>query len=259
MTTDAWYRFLLDPQTAPLAWVAGSLAAYALVTHAAWAARWTEAGWPGRLTAVMQAGRLAVPVQAARLFYYLVIPYLALVWGIFTPRNLGLVWPDNPVTFRQSVAIAAGLTTLLAVAWAHYARRQPGSPPGGESWPSGAPALVLPLGWAVVLREAVFAQAHWALYRAGFTALLQNSDLGIWLGLAVILLEGYLNPWLRHDLRRAGRAEPILLTAQLAVVTTALFLIGGSTWLTLAWHAVAALAVPWWVHGLQRHDSAPDN
>jgi hypothetical protein len=253
MTPNAWYWFLLDPQTAPLSWVALSLTAYALATHMAWAARWILTDRPGRLTALMQAGWFAGPVQVARLLYYLVVPYLTLVWGIFTPRSLGLIWPDDQAILRQFVAIAAGLTALLAVSWAHYARsrRELSSPPVGNSWPVGAPALVLPLGWAVVLRESVFAQAHWALYRAGFVALLQNNDQGIWLALAVILLEGYLNPWHRYDLQHADRAEPILLTAQLAMVTTALFLIGGSTWLTLAWHAVLALALPWWVRGLR--------
>jgi Flp pilus assembly protein TadB len=57
----------------------------------------------------------------------------------------------------------------------------------------------------------------------------------------------------RLDLRIPGRAEPILLAAQLAVVTTVLFILSRSTWLTLIAHLVLAVAIPWWVRWMRSY------
>jgi hypothetical protein len=255
MGSNAWYWILPGSPATSLSWVALSLIAYMLATNLTWTIRWILYDRQGQLIALMQSWWLDGLVQGIRLFYYVIIPYIAVRWGVLNLRNVGLAWILDPVALRQVVIGAGGLTILLMLTWAHYACSQRGlSHPTGESWLTSNFAQNLPLGWAVILREAIFAQAHWAFYRGGFTLLLQNIELGSWLALVVILLEGYLNPWLRHDLKQVGRAEPILLRAQFAVVSTALILIGGSTWLNLGWHAALALAVPWWVHTVKRHN-----
>ncbi len=257
MTLDASSRLLLDPHTGPVSWLVLSLAVYVLAAHLTWAARWLALGGHGWLAALLRVPWLPGLVQIIRFAYYLLVPYLALVSGVLTPRSLGLAWPDSPIILRQTAIAAAGLAALLALTWAHYARN--GRPPraGAGGWPAETPALAAPFGWAIVLREAVFLQAHWAFYRAACAVLLPVKDLGTWLGLVLILFEGYLNPQIRQDLRCPGRGEPILLAAQIAVGTTVLFVTGGSTWLTLAWHAALALTIPWWVRRLQLRASPP--
>jgi len=147
-----------------------------------------------------------------------------------------------PITWegaaRWAVGIGGGALLLWGSIWWSYTRALP-----------PRLAVVIPQtllerarvraslwGWPLLLLDVLYLEVHWAFYRAGPLLLLDDWHSGVALGTALVLLEGYGNPVVRHGLRRPGQADDSLLAAAVAVVMAVVFLYTRSFWISLAVH-----------------------
>jgi hypothetical protein len=75
------------------------------------------------------------------------------------------------------------------------------------------------------------------------TLLAQPLYWGSWLGLGLLALEWFLNPFARADLRMAGRLEGSARLIAMAIATTALFATTRNFWLCLACHVLVETVI----------------
>ena len=114
--------------------------------------------------------------------------------------------------------------------------------PGEEPLAAEVAALARPWGVGALLLEVAYLEAHWAFYRAG-AILLWGDYAGIFLGLAVAILEMLARRQLWSRLRQPGQADGFLLTISLAFVVTILFLFTHNLWVCAIVHGVLALGL----------------
>lgn len=239
----------LDYWFEPLLWIAVSLLLYALGSNMAWLARKLRVRPIRRLLRWWRDQRLRPLVHGAlRLFYYLGVPYVALLRGVIGPRSVGLLpvaWEDAA---RWAVGIGGGALLLWGMIWWGYARALPPRPMVTipQSLLERAQTRASLWGWPLLLLDVLLLEAHWAFYRAGPLLLLGDWYSGVALGTVLVLLESYSHPAIRHGLRRPDQADDILLAAALIVVMAVVFLYTRSFWICLAvhfWLEIALLAM----------------
>ena len=246
-------EWLFDPQTAPIIWTGLSVVSYIVAAHVAWSRRRAPSGrkllwtWP-----ISDALPELSPWQLLRAVYALGPPYLALITGIVPPRALGLQAPDGHLAV-PALALALGTGVTVLVIWSHYARSVRGmlhAVPTPLSRQAGM--LHTTWGWALILRDVLFAQAHWAFYRATLITILRDTYGGTLLSLVLLLLESLTNPSVRRALQTPGHADGVLVYASQCLVTALLFLLTGDLWWGLGWHLATAVGVPLLIHRLTR-------
>lgn len=163
--------------------------------------------------------------------------YIALLFGLLSPSLMGLTQIDWGAPFAYGLGFAVlSLAVLLAAgltyrqAFRHHQDRRPWTLAISESIRLGLEAGAL--------------QWHWAFYRCIAIAFCQAAGFvepiywGTWLGVAIIVLEGILNPLLWRDLGIPGLAERRLLRAVLLLATSVLYLVSRNFWLAWILHAV---------------------
>ncbi|MBS1252670.1 MAG: hypothetical protein MAG451_01711 [Anaerolineales bacterium] len=223
----------LAPDQERLLWLAGSALLCVGVTNAAWASRDVVRRVSWALTASIAAG-------VARFAFYVGIPYAALLAGIVTLTSLGLGPAPSRGVLNQGALVAGGAVILMgAVGWRY--RREVialGDAPGPLLGPVRQVAG-RPWSWVWLLITVIHQQVHWAFYRALPLLILDDRYAGGFVGLGLVLLEAYADPRVRRDLADPGEAEFLLLSASLAVVTTVLFVLTGTSWLGAGVHFAA--------------------
>jgi hypothetical protein len=164
--------------------------------------------------------------------------YVTLLIGLLSPSLMGLTQIDWGAPFVLGLGFAAlSLIVLLAAGLAY--RRSFQHHPERRSLPGAIDESVR------LVLEAGGLQWHWAFYRCVAITFLQTTDVleptywGTWLAVAIIALEGLLNPLLWRDLGRPGLAERRILRAILLIVTSVLYLISRNFWLAWAFHAAS--------------------
>jgi hypothetical protein len=225
--------FVSTPEQERLVWLAGSVLLYVLGTNAAWAFRRVVTRWP--------AARLIL-AGLVRFVFFVGVPYTALLGGVITLKSLGLAQAPQRESLNQGVPLALGAVFLMGlIGW--YYRREVTSL-GEETAPSlqaTRQMLGRPWGWVLLLIGVAYQQIHWAFYRALPFLILDDLYAGAFLGLALVLLEAYADPRVRHDLADPAGAEWLVLSAGFAVVTTVLFVLTGTSWLGAGIHFTTAI------------------
>lgn len=144
-------------------------------------------------------------------------PYVALLSGWVTPRQLGLSDLDWPRSLGIGLAVAGITLTLLGIVSLRIAK------PRSAATQTGAGDPLTPL---ILTLQVVGQEAHWALYRAWAIAIL-GLYLGTWFGLGLIALELILAEriatWQSHSER--------VVTLLLATTSSFLFLLIANTWM----------------------------
>lgn len=227
----------MDDELQPILWLALSFLLYALATNVVWYYREPRPGRIGRLVETIKRWPYGAWFpQPLHLLYYLGLPYLALLMGVVNLRSMGLIdlgWFHH----LGKGAILGGVGLLfLTLVWGYYARSTRQLGPEADPLSSRLATLNQPLGWALLLLDLVYLEAHWAFYRSLPTQLLDDLYSGVFLGLALVLLEGASNPLLRHDLSRPERAGGILLTGGIALVIALVYLFTRNLWLCVLIH-----------------------
>ncbi|MCS6848352.1 MAG: hypothetical protein RMN52_11655 [Anaerolineae bacterium] len=221
----------MNPELQLLLWVAGSFAigpaAVAYVYR-------SGGGW--RHQALVESDLGGMVVEVALFMYHIGLPFLALIGGALSVDLLGLgaIAVEGAPTLagftprdwmRSSIAAALAAGFVLIVVW--MARRAAGAPP---SLSTNIPGL-LP-----ILRDAAYAEVHWAFYRAPFALLLQDAYWGTAAGFVLVATEWLLMRWLRRAPAHADRPHTLTMTC-CALTSGLLYLIARNLWLMIAAHA----------------------
>lgn len=223
----AWLKLQLHWQSEPGLWVLASFLLLAL----------GRAFMHQRSYATLRAWLVARDVYdlfwwTARLAYLTGLPYLALLAGPLSPRNMGLNDLDWVNTLGLGAPLAVTAWGALMIGWRQGGvfRRQP-ELSAMES--PGVRALVAAL-------EAGGQQIHWAFYRS---AAIDWWGLywGTWGALLLIAAQWAIAWLLEPERRLATNGSYLLLGAALAILTSAFYLIVPNWWLGWALHFLTLL------------------
>jgi hypothetical protein len=195
-------------------------------------------------------------VEGARFLFCVGVPYLALLTGAFAPRDVGLqgtagsgaILGWTPETWARAIGQAAALGVATLVVWALLARqlRRAGSP---ASEALGIERASI----AQAAREAVYAEAHWSLYRAVPMVWLGEPRLAALTGLVLVAVETLLagrRAHLHNERINPFTASVIMLSATFFALT------GGNAWLAVLAQIVVRSAAVSIVHAGPRSEDA---
>ena len=196
------------------------------------------------------AGRLAVPLL--RLLYFIGLPYAALLTGSLAPIDLGLTGAGGVVLGWDVAAWLHGLSTTLTVGLVVLL------PIGLASWQIARAGHGAALGTddrsvGVVLIEALYAEVHWAFYRAAPLILLENVYTAALIGLALVGIEWSVE-LIRNGLSRAPEdRQRWLRRVLLLAVSATLFVLTRNLWLLIGLHLMLELIWKAWLGRLVHH------
>jgi hypothetical protein len=248
-------------------WIALSILIYVISVNLAW---YWHRPRPGRLAVWIEKLKKWPPsgwlLQLLRFAYYVGLPFCLLLngdaverslgrflgfgflmRGVLLPRAMGLGGLTTSEWFAGvgvGIALSLGAFFLIALGWWYVTRslrelswEQAASPDEAEV---GEPAVTLaPLpdqAWWVILWEAIYAEMHWAFYRAGPIILLDNDYAGVFLGFLVLNLEWWTNPAWRHGWGPMGQRQDVVVRWSLAFVMALVFLFTRNLWLVITFH-----------------------
>ncbi len=237
-------------------WIGLSIFLYALAVNVMWRYRSWRPGW-------LEVLESQPYIAAARFFYYVGIPYLALLLGATSPQPMGLVdldwlWaslskipPPRPLSalvldWLRAAALGStlglGLFLLLALTCWYHARSLktlPGSPANVQlTTPRPTEA------WWHLFLEAIYLEMHWAFYRSVPIILLDDYYFGSFLGLLLVGLEWWIDPRFRASLNPSDnscansseRIRDLLTRWGLALGMTVTFFFIRNLWLMVPLH-----------------------
>jgi hypothetical protein len=143
----------------------------------------------------------------------------------------------------MGIALGGGAFLLMASGWWYFTLSVREIPWGQATLPDlatsvGEPVVVLPTprAWWVVLWEAIYAEMHWAFYRAGPIVLLGDYYAGVFLGFLILSLEWWTDPAWRHGWDPKGQRPEVVLRWSLAFVMAIVFLFTRNLWLAIPLH-----------------------
>jgi len=191
-------------------------------------------GEEGRIPNLLPPGDLLLAL------YALGLPYGALLAGFLDAGAMGLHGPSWTAVGRGSLW-GAGLLFLTLAVWQAYLRL--GHPPAGLLRRSRR-LFASPAGRPLFLVWAAAEEVHWAFYRA-LPALLWGKEIGLWIGVVLLLAERYSLPQTLARLRQAGGVEEEAWHLSKLLVMTATFAFLGNLWLCIVLHALLEGAVAW--------------
>jgi len=223
----AWLKLQLHWQSEPGLWILASFLLLALGCAFAHRRIYTT------LRAWLETRGWYVPFWwTARLAYLTGLPYLALLAGPISPRNMGLNDLDWVNTLGLGAPLAAVAWGALMIGWRQGGVLRGQTEPLVVESPS-ARALAAAL-------EAAGQQIHWAFYRS---AAIDWWGLywGTWGALLLIAAQWAIAWWLEPERRLAASSSYLLLEAALAVLTSAFYLIVPNWWLGWALHFLTLL------------------
>jgi hypothetical protein len=185
----------------------------------------------------------------ARFFYFVGLPYLAVIFGVLPPRFLGLKGLENFVSTHlsgdfsaglqkavtvmlveglvdASVMMGIGLVALLILAGIRLGLAQMG--------------LELGAGYHASVLTTVYDSLHWAFYRAIFWLVTADLYLAIVWSIAWLLLEWGLVAWVQKNW--PAQQPHFLTNTIILILTSTLFFYSPNLWLLWLIHlALVAL------------------
>lgn len=184
-------------------------------------------------------------VLLARFFYFIGLPYFAMIAGLLTARSLGLVGLEHFGLIGLDLQRAA---LLLAVEWVLDSRL---AIPAGLAALAvfgmvvvhlGRSGLALPPSPAFSGLNAVYDSAHWAFYRAIFWTLTGDLYLAVVAGAGLALLEWALAACVQ-PYRQEG--AQLRLKAMILMLTSAVFFFSPNLWLLVPAHLAMVGLLRW--------------
>jgi hypothetical protein len=189
--------------------------------------------------------------RAAEFFYFVGLPYLALLSGLLTPRLLGLKGLEHFALISASdfsvVSFVAGVQkaiTLVLVEWLVDS---------GVMIVTGLTALMILGGVTLGLArdgiragtlqssviDTIYHTLHWAFYWAIFWLITGDLYLGVVLGAGLVILEWGLITWLQKGWQT--QQSPFSMDVIILILTSAIFFYRPNLWLLwpIHWAMVA--------------------
>lgn len=232
-------------------WLAASFLLYVVASWVAWQYRYPgqEDWWGRNIDRVRDRPFIPWTVEIIRFIYYLGIPFAAAIIGLLGDDLLGFsgipwaqqgqgvlgfLWED----WARGLGLAA---TAVLGTWGLWLT--------GRALSRRAGLTPAPLGVTGPLWERLlgilYDQVHWAFYRSGPTLWFGDVYWGVFVGLALVMLETGLNPAFWWALKNPGTAGPWLTRLGIAWISALLFLATQNLWLTIATHLVL-MGLPGW-------------
>ena len=217
-----------------------ALACASLILRLGWH-RWAEAS-----SANNAAGqRLG---SAARFFYFVGLPYLAIITGLLAPRFLGLKGLENFISINLSEGWA---TTIAGLQKATTILLLEGLADGSLMIGVGLAALLLLVGLRLGLArldlmlatgphpsisDTLYVCLHWAFYRGIFWVITGDLYLGVVWGLAWVMVERALVVWTHNDWQ--VQRLYFLTNTIILILTSTIFFYSPNLWLLGPLHLV---------------------
>jgi hypothetical protein len=229
--------------------LAGGLAFVSLALPTGW--YWLKKGQPK--TQFWQELEQRWLGRTAEFFYFVGLPYLALLSGLLTPRLLGLKGLEHFALISTSdlslASLLAGVQkaiTLMLVEWLVDS---------GVMITTGLVALLVLGGITLGLArygirvgtfqnsvvETIYYCLHWAFYRAIFWSMTGDLYLGVVLGAGLVILEWGLITWLQKG--QPAQQSPFLMDGIILILTSAIFFYRPNLWLLWPIHLAMVLLV----------------
>jgi len=164
------------------------------------------------------------------------VPYAALLLGVVSPLDLGLIQLDWLSGIARGAAWGVSAFFLLAFSWWIYGRAIAGSSQDRSLASIGHRRL------AQALMFALADESRWAFYR-GIAIPWIGQYYGAYAALLLALVVPCLSPWIRARLRRVGRRESLLFRASLAVISATAYVLTGNFWICLALHVLLDISL----------------
>jgi hypothetical protein len=229
---------MTETQLLPVFWTLASMTVAVLTTL------FVSPAQLGRLRAT-PGGRLVEPLL--RLVYFLGVPYAALLTGSIATIDMGLTgaggsilgWSPAAWLHGLSTALMLGVIVLLPIGVASRQVARAGRPLGVDDRSAGA-----------VIVEAIYAEIHWAFYRAAPLILLGDIYGAVLFGALLVGVE-----WLVELIRNGLSPLPEerqrwLRRGVLLALSAALFALTRNVWLVIGLHAVLELLWKVWLRHL---------
>ncbi len=146
-------------------------------------------------------------------------PFVMLLLGVFSPKDLGLGRPNWGGMLFPLLAGAIGGTVWLAFLWGRDTRAGPalGERPVRSGWSP------------TILFGALIAEAHLATCRAALMPLV-GSYWGIWIGVVLAMLAAQTSPLMQWRLASPVGRRRVYLDWALDWVSTAVLALTGTVW-----------------------------
>ena len=185
--------------------------------------------------------------QFLRLIYFIGVPYAALLAGSIAPIDMGLTgaggsilgWSPAEWLRGLGTALMLSVIVLLPIGLASRQIARAGQPLGTDDRSAGA-----------VIVDAIYAEIHWAFYRAAPLILLTDVYAAVIFGALlvgvewiVLLIRNGLSPSAEERQRWLRRGALLTLSAALVVLTQ-------NVWLALLAHLVLELIWKVWLRRL---------
>ncbi len=234
---------MTDAQLLPVIWVLGSMVMYVLTSLVVGPAQLA------RLRATPQGRSL---VQVVRLFYYIGVPYAALLTRAIAPVDMGLTgvggsllgWTGAEWLHNLGMGLMASALALIPIALAVRQMARAGQPFGLDERSVGA-----------VVVDGVYAETHWAFYRAAPLIILDDVYTATLIGLGLVGVE-LLVLLIRNSLGQPAERQSWLVTAWLLTLSAALFILTRNMWIIILVHIAVTVLLKAWTARLVQHPAS---
>ncbi len=185
--------------------------------------------------------------QFLRLVYYIGVPYAALLTGGIASSDMGLTstggsilgWSPADWLHGLSTALTLGAIALLPIGAASRQIARAGQPLGVDDRSAGA-----------VIVDAIYAEIHWAFYRAAPMILLGDAYAAALFGVLLMGVE-WIVTLIRNGLSSSPEERQIWLRrGTLLALSAALFALARNVWLAIVLHATLELLWKVWLRRL---------
>lgn len=236
---------MTDTQLLPVIWTLASMVVAVLVTLLFSPARVQQL----RLTL---GGRIIE--QAARLLYFIGVPYAALLTRAIAPIDMGLAGSGGPILgwtaaewlHDLSLVLTMGLVVLIPIGIVGWQMARAGHPMGVDERPPGT-----------IVVDAIYAEVHWAFYRAAPLIILGEVYGATLIGLALVGVE-LLVVLVRNGLSRQPEDRQSWLGQLLFLaMSAATFILTRNVWLAMVLHSTVEVLLRFWTLRLARRWTEP--
>jgi len=139
---------------------------------------------------------------------------------------------------------------MLILGWWNAYRANLARQGTAEEFP--ASGLLPPLSTLDIVRESLYAEIHWAFYRAVPLTLITDPYWATLVGAAIVVAEWVLDPAWRAGLANGSRWEALLAQGAWLALSSAIFILARNIWPIILLHTALAWGLGQWVALLRK-------